>query len=76
MPPVATLEFDPQAAANTDPDRDGHSNKEQFHRYTDPTSASSAPAAPQGQLVAAGTQVQSNTLTRRTARCSSRRAPT
>ena len=50
----------PSASETADPDRDGHSNFEEFHSYTDPTSASSAPARPQGSLVNGGTAVQFN----------------
>jgi mono/diheme cytochrome c family protein len=48
----------PSAGENADPDRDGHTNFAEFHAYTDPTNATSAPARPQGALVAGGSQVQ------------------
>jgi len=48
----------PNAAADADPDRDGHNNFEEFHTYTNPTMASSAPAQPQGSLVNGGSEVR------------------
>jgi hypothetical protein len=48
----------PNATETADPDRDGHTNFEEFHFYTDPTVASSAPTRPQGSLTSGGTGVQ------------------
>ena len=49
---------DPEAAETADPDRDGANNFQEFHSYTHPTNAVSAPAQPQGSRTNGGAQVE------------------
>jgi uncharacterized repeat protein (TIGR03806 family) len=49
---------DPRGAPDADPDLDGHKNLEEFHAYTDPTRAESAPAPAKGMILAGGTQME------------------
>ncbi len=53
-----TSSSNPLAEPSADPDRDGHSNLEEYLAYTNPTEAGSAPDLLKGSITPSGTAVQ------------------